>query len=1120
MEKPKYHNKEKIAARNMAEVTLKRVGKYEDLAAADANDGEKLLREKTAELWRHFVVQGQITNDGVLPFAGDLDAKGSVFLLTQSGILSQKKFEVYERTIETKLDIPHPRSEFKYRKNKGRTRKFAEEVISKSEKYEDLNSERLEGGIKKFNKKELEIRSTPGWSLDKDVKIITYVPAGQILVGGIHFDTGNKEGVVVDEDGTAYFDHHGKDSDLTSSATKNLYKGLVREGMLKSDRGMEKMVEFITQMDNGTFPHAETYFPVFDQTIIGLQRFIRPETLYKFFQEGNNPKKVLSAQEIKKLGLEEESKNQKKLQEATKEGFEKLKAEGFIVETKAGGKALININKNWSGDYLAAKYFKCDTYIIWSPEQQSFFVSNNEKGLEFNLPQGVNVRGKMWIKPRADGKPLEISLKDILSRIVPPDFKPQGKLAEYLESEPTKSYNAENMNPEIPKKPAPPTAETTPPPFSQKPEPPTPEMLAALAAQDKSIEEPEIEAVKLWTPEPESKKEETKEAIPEKSRIELAREAYLSAKSDFESKKKSIEESMRLTDADAEASFNNSPIGKALMEKFNLSREEYFGARSEELGKVLEKIESEFKEKGMTGEELSKEMKKASSAYFISEFKNLYDAQTEMLAAQKQETAATWIGKKIYEMGDAYRKMPLKKKLAYSAALIGAGVVAGSVGGTVGTALAAIAGGGHISQRILGATGAFVGLEGLIKKSQEGEFNLKESAKFSEVSEKVFEGTVAGKKDELLAYLKSRDKDLESMGWAADKDVRDIEKSLANRRYLVAGSMGALIGSGATAEALSSVFNGLGLNEVMEKLSAKLHYSEVEPISGAESPAKIIEEVSKESRAIATIEKGGSVSQAARSFMESTGMSNEEFKQVWENSFVDVNGIKVPIKDISLVHEGDQVVLVRDAAGVGHFEVLDYAQDKVGIGTNQELYDMYETSGKEAPVWLEKAVSEDVSDAFKDNNLDANDTRVIEFHYKHGSLDDQMAIQEKLMDKMALATSDARPFSEMFVKLSSSPEHATAMEQFSNHLAASGFASQDSAEFLAIKNVTVGELLEKRGGSWFKDYFFPSELNDSNGEKVAKVSIKVQRKLAEYIRWQATDADKSLTVEKFLKKLS
>ncbi len=657
------------------------------------------------------------------------------------------------------------------------------------------------------------------------------------------------------------------------------------------------------------------------------------------------------------------------------------------------------------------------------------------------------------------------------------------------------------MNPEKLEKPAAPIPETIPPPFSETPKPPTPEMLAGLAMQ-----------AKLEKGRPEDEKEAGPEK-QEKSGIETAREVYLSAKSEYENKRKFVDGLENLTEEERERHFEIDPVAKKVLEKFNLAREDYFRARGEDLGRKLEELETEFKDKGIGEEEYSKEMKKASSAYMISEFKKLYDMKTEMLSVQRQ-AETPWLMKKLYEVSDEYRKMPLKKKLIISGALIAGGAAAGAIGGGAGAALAAVIGGGHLGQRLLSSAGAFIGLEGLIKKYQEKELAVTERAKFGEVSEKVVEAATIGKKDELIRYLKSRDRDLESMGWAAEKDVRESERKLANRRYLISGTMGILTASGLTAEAIASVGSGLGLGEMLEGLSAKIHHG----FSG--SAAEAVEAATKEANHTVTIGKGGSVAQAAREMVKEGKLSAEQFRQAWENSYAEVKGIKVPIKDISLVHSGDQVVYVPEAGGAGHFEVVDYAKDKLGIGTNQDLYAMYEKSGKEAPAWLQKATLEDVSDAFKDDSLSGNDARVIEFHHSHGSLKDQLEIEEKLFNKMGLPQDQGKPFSDMFVKLSASPEHAQSMRVFENHLSEIGFDSSHAGEYEAIKNVRIGDLLENRGRSWFKDYFFSSELADKNGDKVSGAGMRLQRKLVEYVRPLVSRQDKQLTVEQFLQKLS
>ena len=385
MEKEKHH-----ISREAADITLRRVKKYEDLDASTEEERERIFKEKTLELWDRFVVHGVLNSQtGRIDTFTDLDGRGALGLLRRAGILDPKNYVVYSRAVEKKP--------------------YRSEIMMKT----------VEG-------------QSP--ARKKSHKILSYVAAGETLPGAIHLDTGNKEGVISDEDASAFFDHHGPKSGLDSSATKKVYETLLSLGLLEQDEALEKTVEFITMMDNGTFPEMEKYFMSFHQTVLGLERYIRFESLYQFFKDVHQPADLLSYQELKKYGLDKASEKQEFLQEKAKQEFRQLERDGFLIGTKVGGKALIVVGRRFSGGYLGAKHFGAKVYIIWSPAEGSFFISNNEENLPLNLSQGENIRGKMWIKPRHDKEPLKISLKDIIGQVAAPDFIPQGELAEYLKN--------------------------------------------------------------------------------------------------------------------------------------------------------------------------------------------------------------------------------------------------------------------------------------------------------------------------------------------------------------------------------------------------------------------------------------------------------------------------------------------------------------------------------------------------------------------------------------------------------------------------------------------------------------------------------------------------------------
>ncbi len=625
------------------------------------------------------------------------------------------------------------------------------------------------------------------------------------------------------------------------------------------------------------------------------------------------------------------------------------------------------------------------------------------------------------------------------------------------------------------------------------------------------------------TAEKDVKKETAKEEAVEqkleekKSPLDQARDAYVAAKLELDKKNSSLRGLGKLSEEEIKKHFEIDPNARKMLEHFTAIQQEYFKHRQEGASLKLSELEKEFKEKGKSEEEYAAEMKKASSAYLFEEFKKLYDAKTGYIAG-RTEKERPWILQKAQELSEEYRKLSFQKKLAISGVLLAGSVAAGAAGGGAGAAIAAIIGGGKLSQRLLSSGAAFIGLEALLKKTQAKELEAHKEKELGQAAQETMEGIATGKAEELIKFLKERDLDLERKGWAADMEVRETEKKLENRRYLLAGTMGLLMASGLTTEALANVGKTFGMGEVLA--STDRPRADVSELKMAKQD--IFEAVAKKSEHIVTIEKGGSISQAARSLVSEGKLSPEEFKRAWNSSYTEIQGVKVPLKDIALVHEGDQVVYVPGAGNAfGHFEVVDYAKDKFALGTNQDLQVMYEESGKEVPAWLQKATAQDMRDAFKDNQLDANDKRILTFHFENGSLKQQYEIEQMLHEKMALPrNAGGKEFSDLFVKLSSSEHHAQSLEIFENQLKEIGFISSESKEFIAIKNVKVGDLLEKRGGSWLKDYFFSSPLTDKDGNAVRGISIKLQRKVVEYIRDMVTNEDKKLTVEELLQKLS
>lgn len=606
----------------------------------------------------------------------------------------------------------------------------------------------------------------------------------------------------------------------------------------------------------------------------------------------------------------------------------------------------------------------------------------------------------------------------------------------------------------------------------------------------------------------EAKKEE-KEAPDLKSPLDLTRDSYVRAKLAFDSKKEELANLKNLTEEERKRHFEIDPKAKAVLVAFQDAEEAYLKEREKDLGVKLRLIGKELENKKLNKEERSAELEKAASTHLLSEFKKVYDAKTESLS-KKTAPGAFELVKKV---GDWYRSRPLKEKLLVAGGLVASGAVAGAVGGGVGLALGTVVGLGGMTQRMLAGSSIFVGLEGFLQKRHKEILDKKSAEEYQKLSVEVFEGSDARTLQGLMKFLKLHDKDLENRFAVVYEGLGKAEKAMENRRLLVSFAAGALVSSGLLAEAL-------GL-----KAEAAEQATKPEPIvpegASPEEALKAADSLTQE-KIVSTIEKGGSVSKAALAMVgEGDGkISLEEFKLAWNNSFVEISGVKVPIRDVSLVHEGDQVIYVPgQGGGPGRFEVIDYVKDKLSLGTSDDLYNLYQESHKEPPEWLERAVAKNVSEAFADNKLEAYEARNVEAYFNRGSLKDKEEVLARLFEKMGDVGPDegGREFSDLFVKLSSSEAHAASHRVYELHLKMIGIKLD---QYEAIKDLKIGEFLEKRGRSWWRDYFFPSKLPYAGTQEDRAGEIFSQRKLADYIRLLVSKDDKALTIEQFLKKLS
>jgi len=322
-------------------------------------------------------------------------------------------------------------------------------TLDKVSSWEELNAATLEKGNEKFSQKTRELWKDfavhgvlvfdkvkgervlkPFTDLDGnsalgilnmagiDTSNLQYVRPGEFVEGAINIDTGDKYGVVYDEETyTAYFDHHEKGSPVTSAA-EVVYIAMIELGMVEKSKELDRVIDFVTKIDNRQFPPEE--FLRSARTILGLQRGLTFEQLVKYFQDHQSPIEELTPEEFEKYGLREAAERQQQVVDDAMKKLTEMEDAGKVVET-AYGSVVVNENGELRVGASAA-YVRHDGIINITPGR-SFAVTFKEKEIDEDKLreklgdkfQGKIIRGKMWIY---NGKePLGLTTQEIIDAL-------------------------------------------------------------------------------------------------------------------------------------------------------------------------------------------------------------------------------------------------------------------------------------------------------------------------------------------------------------------------------------------------------------------------------------------------------------------------------------------------------------------------------------------------------------------------------------------------------------------------------------------------------------------------------------------------------------------------------
>lgn len=194
-----------------------------------------------------------------------------------------------------------------------------------------------------------------------DISKLNYVRPGEYLQGAINLDTGDKFGVVYEEPTyTAYFDHHAHVAKEVTSTAEVVYNTMIDLGMLEKSEVMDRLIKFVTDIDNRRLPAEE--FLRSGKTILGLQRTLDFDKLLTYFKDHESPTEELTSEEFERYGLKQEAEKQQSVVDESMTTLELMTKEGKVIDT-AYGKVLINVSGELKVGSSAA-YVKYDGIIL------------------------------------------------------------------------------------------------------------------------------------------------------------------------------------------------------------------------------------------------------------------------------------------------------------------------------------------------------------------------------------------------------------------------------------------------------------------------------------------------------------------------------------------------------------------------------------------------------------------------------------------------------------------------------------------------------------------------------------------------------------------------------------
>jgi len=355
-------------------------------------------------------------------------------------------------------------------------------TIAKVSKYEDLNALDVQGAEEKFLKltrdlwTELAVHKNPDLDANACLKVmelaiiqgkkINEVEKGETATNGVIMDTSEKDGVIAEDGGRKLIiDHHGPESDRTTSATKFVYEMLTELGLLKKDKRLDRFVDFVTECDNLNFKTGiEKVFPNYHKNLYGLSPKMKVDDVLELFKKSikfdpsaNLPDEYLAThkyfnpQSKEEKPLIEFSEHLERQMKFGKEALENLEKAGYVVDTGEDnfGKILIDTKKknghkgyynridgDNNSNQLEVFSRGYGGYLVWSPMENCFVLFTKKKMDRKFFSQGFKMRGCMWMLPKEnDGKKMTITLEEIFSKLTGKKFEIIGNLKKLLDKD-------------------------------------------------------------------------------------------------------------------------------------------------------------------------------------------------------------------------------------------------------------------------------------------------------------------------------------------------------------------------------------------------------------------------------------------------------------------------------------------------------------------------------------------------------------------------------------------------------------------------------------------------------------------------------------------------------------